>query len=238
MAKYLIDASIIASSQEDFQRRFVKSDTTLVMSDLTFEELESRKKDSHCSSESKKFVRFLIDLFIRDSSTEVCRIPCGVSKHIDSSLVGYAKENNMIILTCDKGMALQCRFFGTSYELLETRSVADLPFVFHSDNSLYINLYNRTIPFGIRIYAYSPSKNKSLSPLENGLIFLNPCDILLVAHPENEVCSIDTYYINSELGLNLISKNIYTSEDNIDDSVNPFHKLLYKKWSELNIKNS
>lgn len=232
MQKYLIDASIIASSQEDFQRRFVKSSITLVMSDLTFKELEARKKDPHCCQESKKFVRFIIDLFIRDKSTEVCNIPVGTTKHIDYQLVEYAKDNNISVLTCDKGMALQCRFSAVPYELLETRSVAQLPFVFQNDNSLYLNLYDKSIPAGYRVFAYSTVKNKTLPPLENGFIFLNPGNILLVAHPENRVCNIDTYYVNNELNLSLISKNIYASEDNIDDSANPFHKWLYKKWTD------
>lgn len=232
MVKYLIDASIIASSQEDFQRRFVKSGVTLVMADLTFKEIEARKKDSHCCQESKKFVRFIIDLFIRDKSTEVCNISVGTTKHIDYQLVEYAKDNNMSVLTCDKGMALQCRFSSVPYELLETRSVAQLSFVFQNDNSLYLNLYDKSIPSGYRVFAYSPIKNKTLPPLENGLIFLNPGNILLVAHPENGVCQLDTYYVNNDLNFNLISKNIYATEDNIDDSVNPFHKTLYKKWRD------
>ena len=230
--KYLIDASIIASSQEDFQRRFVNSGTTLVMSDLTFKELEARKKDSHCCLESKKFVRFIIDMFIRDNSTEVCNISSSPSKHIDYQLVEHAKKNNMSVLTCDKGMALQCRFMGVHFELLETRSVANLSFVLQQDNALYVNLYDRSIPFGYRVFAYSPTKNKTLPPLENGLIFLNPGNILLVAHTENAVCVIDTYYVNNDLNLNPISKNIYATEDSINDSTHPFHKALYQKWSE------
>lgn len=42
--KYLIDASIIASSLEDFKRRFISAESTLVLCDLTLKELEDRKK--------------------------------------------------------------------------------------------------------------------------------------------------------------------------------------------------
>lgn len=229
MTKYLIDASIIASSQEDFQRRFVSPDSILVLSNLTFTELEARKVDSHCCIETKKFVRYLIDLFVRDKSTEICTIKSS-SKHVDEKLVEYAKENNMSIITCDKGMALHCRFLDVPCELLESRVVVELPFVFAKGNALYVNLFDHTIPKGYTVFAYSTTSNKTLPPLGNGIIFLNPGNILLVAHTENGICGIDTYYINNDVELNLISKNIYSTEGDINVESNPFHKELYKKW--------
>ena len=237
MTKYLIDASIIASSLEDFKRRFIaKKDCTLVLSDLTYKELDCRKVDSNCEVDTKKFTRFLIDLFVRDiSSTEICMIEKNCpGKHIDEILVEYAKNNNLSILTCDKGMALWCRFYNVPYELLETRFPVQLPFVFEDKYSLYLNIFNNTIPKGYRVFAYSPNKNKVISPLEDGVIFLNQGNILLLAKPENGVCCIDTYYVNSELTLNLISKNYYSSEEDINEDSNPFHLGLYKKWSYVN----
>lgn len=236
MTKYLIDASIIASSQEDFQRRFVSTDSILVLSNLTFAELEARKVDSHCCIETKKFVRYLIDLFVIDKSTEICTIQSS-SKHIDEKLVEYAKENNMSIITCDKGMALHCRFLEVPFELLESRKVVvDIPFIFQKDNALYVNIYDKSIPKGYAVFGYSATSNRTLSPLENGMIFLNPGNILLVAHPENGICGIDTYYINNDVELNLISRNIYSTEDDINVESNPFHKELYKKWISYNKK--
>lgn len=229
MTKYLIDASIIASSQEDFKRRFISPDITLILSNLTFVELEARKVDSSCNIDSKRFVRYLIDLFVRDKSTEICNIKSS-SKHVDCKLVEYAKENNLSIITCDKGMALHCRFLDVPCELLESRVVVELPFVFEKGNALYVNLFDKSISKEYTIFAYSPVTNKTLHPLENGIIFLNPGDILLVAHLENGICGIDTYYINNDVELNLISKNIYSSEEDINVESNPFHKELYKKW--------
>ena len=105
---YLIDASIIASSLEVFKRRFVETDCTLVLSNLTFRELEPRKKDKKCDFYSRSFARFLIDLFVRDTcSTEICSVEYeSNTKHIDEELVKYAKSNSLSILTSDKGMAL------------------------------------------------------------------------------------------------------------------------------------
>jgi len=233
MTKYLIDASIIASSLEDFKRRFTSSpNCTLILSDLTYKELEARKVDRDCVADTKKFTRFLIDLFVRDvSSTEVCIIEnfC-IGNHIDEILVGYARDNNMSILTCDKGMALWCRFYNVPCELLETRSTIQLPFVIENNNSLYLNIYNNSVPKGYSVFVYQPDKNKIMSPLENGMIFLNPGYILLVAHPENAICGIDTYYVSKEKTLCLISKDIYASEEDIDVDHNPFHLELYQKW--------
>lgn len=234
MSKYLIDASIIASSLEDFQRRFVSStNCTLVLSNLTFKELELRKVDQECVPESKKFTRFLIDLFVRDPiTTEVCTIESNcTSKHIDEALVGYAKSNDLSILTCDKGMALWCRFYQVPCELLETRSTVQLPFVIENNNSLYINLYNGSIAKGYSVFVYSPTKNKIVTPLADGTIFLNSGNIVLVAHPEKDICDIDTYYVNKELTISLIAKNIYSSEEDIDTSSSPFHLELYRKWT-------
>lgn len=239
MTKYLIDASIIASSLEDFKRRFVSSLTSsLILSDLTYRELELRKVDSGCQPESKQFTRFLIDLFVRDTATtEVCKIEnTGTTKHIDENLVKYAKTNDYSILTCDKGMALWCRFYQVDYELLENRSTVDLPFVFENNGSRYMNLFDKSIPRGYRIFVYSPTTNRIVSTLENGVIFLNPGNILLVAHPEKEICGIDTYYVNAEKALNLIAKDFYASEEDIDIEHKPFHFELYQRWLAVNPK--
>ena len=233
MTKYLIDASIIASSLEDFKRRFVSSlNSTLVLSDLTYRELELRKVDKVCPPESQQFTRFLIDLFVRDTSTtEVCKIDHnGPTKHIDENLVNYAQSNNYTILTSDKGMALWCRFYQVQYELLEIRSAVNLPFVLKNDGSMYMNLFDKTIPRGYRVFVYAPATNRIMSPLENGVIFLNPGNILLVAHPEKEICGIDTYYVTAEKNLNMIAKDFYSSEEDIDADNKPFHIDIYRKW--------
>lgn len=235
MKKFLIDASIIASSLENFKRSFVNSDSRLVMTDLTFQELEARKKDYNCTPDSKKFTRFLIDLFVKNlSSTDVVIIENSENssnKHIDQKLVSFAKENNLSVLTCDKGMALWCRFLKVEYTLLEVKNISTLPFVIEDNESLYINLYNMSIPRGFSVFAYSPKTNKILSPLEDGTIFLNSENIILVAHPENGACSIDTYCVNSDMTLSLIGKSVYSSEDDVDVAEKPFHKALFIKWS-------
>lgn len=234
VAKYLIDASVIASSLEDFKRRFISQDNTLVLSDLTFRELEARKKDKGCSEESKKFVRFLIDFFVRDiSSSETCYIESETSsKHIDEELVKYAKSNNMSLLTCDKGMALWCRFYGVECTLLESRSITKLPFVIERNNAVYLNLYDGSIPRAHSVYVYSPARNATIPPVDRdlGTIFLNPGYIILVAHPENRVCSIDTYFVNRDRATVLVAKDLYSSEEDIDTDDKPFHKELFRKW--------
>ena len=239
MTKYLIDASIIASSIEDFKRRFINSESILVLSDLSFRELEARKKDKDCELESKGFTRFLIDLFVRDtSSTEICLIEEGShSNHIDEKLVEYAKTNNMSILTCDKGMALWCRFYNVNCVLLETRTISKLPFIFENNNSVYLNLFDGSIPKSNSVYVYSPIKNSIISPLENGLIFLNPGYVILVAHPQNGLCGIDSYYVNKDRNISLIGKDIYSSEEDIDDNDKPFHKNLFNKWTRYMSKS-
>lgn len=231
--KYLLDASIIASSLEDFKRRFVSSDCTLILSDLTFRELEARKTDRTCEFTSVSFARFLIDLFVRDtSSTEICLIEDEIlSKHIDENLVKYAKSQEISVLTCDKGMALWCRFYNVNCELLEIRSVTTLPFI-HLSNSGSLCLNLRQVPIGCSTFVYSPTKNKILSCLGNDIMFINPGNILLVAQPEQKMCKIDTYFANKDSSLSLIGKNLYSSEDDIDVDTNPFHINLYDKWKK------
>lgn len=236
MKKFLLDASVIASSLDEFKRKFVyDTECTLVLSDLTFRELEARKKDRNCELESIGFARFLIDLFVKDmESTEICLVESLTSyKHIDESLVKYAKANNISVLTCDKGMALWCRFYGVNCVLLETRSIVKLPFILGYNNTVYLNLYDGSIPREHSIYVYSPSRNSIIAPLdkEKGTIFLNPGYVLLMAHPENNACCLDTYYITKDRTLNLISKDIYSCEDDIDVHAKPFHKELYIKWT-------
>lgn len=232
--KFLLDASIIASCLEDFKRRFISSEHTLVLSDLTFRELEARKKDRNCEFESVGFARFLIDLFVRDTmSTEICIIESEEAcKHVDEDLVLYAKDNQMTVLTCDKGMALWCRFYNVAYVLLETRSIVDFPFIKKTSSAVYLNLYDGSIPRGHSIYVYSTLTNRIISPFDKevGTIYLNPGYLLLVAHSENKACCIDSYYINKDKALNLIEKNFYTSEEDIDDD-KPLHKSMFKKWS-------
>lgn len=235
MKKYLIDASVIASSMEEFKRRFLNPDSTLIMTDLTFGELEARKRDYNCSIDSKKFVRFLIDLFVKDlNSTEVVIIESEdfENKHIDAKLVEFAKENNLSVLTCDKGMALWCRFYDVDCSLLDVRTIATLPFVIEGSESLYLNLFDGSIPQNSSVFVYSPKINKILAPLDDGTVFLNPENIILVAHPkENSICSIDTYCVNSDMTLSLICKNVYSSKEDIYMSDKPFHKALFTKWS-------
>ena len=230
--KYLIDASIIASSMEDFKRRFCSSESILVLSDLTFRELEDRKIDRGCVVESKRFVSFIIDWFVRDTnSTEVCTIEYENSdKHIDQELVKYAKNNELCILTCDKGMALWCRFYNVECQLLEVRSSAKLSFVHENNDSVHINL--KHVPIGFSTFVYSPEKNKIMSATSNEVIFLNPGYVVLVAHEANNGCEIDTYYVDKELSLNLTEKVIYFSEDDIDIEGKPFHLGLYQKWAK------
>lgn len=233
--KYLLDASIIASSLEDFKRRFLVQDTVLVLSDLTFKELEDRKKDKGCVVESKKFVSFIIDLFVRDTnSTEICLIEDDVSinknRHIDENLVQYAKQSDMSILTCDKGMALWCRFYNVDCELLEVRSITTLPFIHETNGSLCLNL--RKVPIGCSTFVYSPEKNKIMSSLGSDIMFIVPGNVLLVAQSEQGLCKIDTYFISKDLTLNLIGKNLYSSEDDIDTDNNPFHINLFDKWKK------
>lgn len=236
--KYLLDTYIIASSFEDFKRRFVETDCTLVLSDLTFRELESRKKDKKCEFVSVTFARFLIDLFVRDtSSTEVCLIECeSNTKHIDEELVKYAVANNMCILTSDKGMALWCRFYNVDYELLEVRSTTTLPFIHENNGTLHLNL--KQVPFGCSTFVYSPEKNKIMSSFGNDIMFINPGNVLLVAQPEQKMCRIDTYFTTKDLTLSLIGKNLYSSEDDIDIDNNPFHINLYEKWKKHISKHS
>lgn len=235
MKKYLIDASIIASSLENFKRSFINSDTCLLMTDLTFKELEARKKDYNCTLDSKKFTRFLIDLFVKNlSSTEVAiigNLENSGNKHVDEELVSFAKVNNLSVLTCDKGMALWCRFLKVEYTLLEVKNISTLPFVVEDNGSLYLNLFDMSIPRGFSVFVYSPKTNKILTTLEDGTIFLNSENIILVAHSENGACSIDTYCVNSDMTLSLIGKSIYSSEDDVDIAGKPFHKALFIKWS-------
>ena len=232
--KYLIDTSIIASSLEDFKKRFVETDCTLVLSDLTFRELEPRKKDKKCDYDSVSFARFLIDLFVKDTtSTEVCLIEHeSDSKHIDEALVKYAGANDMCILTSDKGMALWCRFYNVGCELLKVRSAHSLPFVHETNGNLHLNL--KQVPIGYSTFIYSPEKNVIFSALGKDIMFINPGNILLVAQPygEEKNCKIDTYLITKDLTLNLIGKNIYSSEEDIDVDNSPFHINLYDKWKK------
>lgn len=236
--KYLIDTSIIGSSLEDFKMHFVETNCTLVLSDLTFRELESRKKDKRCDFDSITFARFLIDLFVKDTtSTEVCLIENeSNNKHIDEELVKYAEVNNMSVLTSDKGMALWCRFYNVDCKLLKIRSAHSLPFVHESNGNLHINL--KQVPIGYSTLVYSPEKNVIFSSLGKDIIFMNPGNILLVAQPEQKMCRIDTYSITSDLNLNLISKNIYSSEDDIDVDKCPFHINLFDKWSKHMAKHT
>lgn len=236
--KYLIDASIIASSLEDFKRRYIGTECTLVLSDLTLKELENRKKDRGCATDSKKFVSFLIDWFVRNNtSTEVCIIEYdSSSKHIDTELVKYAKSNDISVLTCDKAMALWCRFYEVECQLLEVRSSATLPFVFENDGVLHLNL--RKVPIGYSTYVYSPESNKIMSPLDNGVIFLNPGNIILVAHSADNACCIDTYFISKDMDMSLIGKDIYSSSDDIDTDSKPLHLNLYYKWHNHNFKRN
>lgn len=237
MKKYLIDASVIASSMEEFKRRFLNPDVILLMTDLTFKELEARKKDYNCSLDSKKFVRFLIDLFVKNlNSTEVTIIEdsgdSDNNHHIDERLVEFAKRNNLSVLTCDKGMALWCRFYDVDCSLLDIRTIATLPFVIEGNESLYLNFFDRSIPKHTSVFVYSPKTNKILAPLDDGTVFINPENIILVAHPkENSICSIDTYCVNSDMTLSLIGKSVYSSEDDIDAAGKPFHKALFVKWN-------
>lgn len=235
MKKYLIDASIIASSLENFKRTFINSDTCLLMTDLTFQELEARKKDYNCTPDAKKFTRFLIDLFVKNlSSTEVAVIGSTEnpnSKHIDKELVCFAQANNISVLTCDKGMALWCRFLKVEYTLLEVKNISTLPFVVEDNGSLYLNLFDMSIPRGFSVFVYSPKTNKILTPLEDGTIFLNFENIILVAHSENGACSIDTYCVNYDMTLSIIDKSVYSSEEDFDVTEKPFHKSLFNKWS-------
>ena len=232
--KYLLDTSIIGSSLDDFKRRFVETECTLVLSDLTFRELEPRKKDKRCEYDSVSFARFLIDLFVRDTtSTEVCLIEYESNdKHIDEELVKYAGINNMSILTSDKGMALWCRFYNVDYELLEVRSVTGLPFIHENNGALKLNL--KKVPIGFSTFVYSPEKNKIFSASGKDIMFINPGNILLVAQPhgEEKICKVDTYLITKDLTLSLIGKNLYSSEDDIDVDNNPFHINLYDKWKK------
>ena len=141
--KYLIDASVIASSLEDFKRRFQTNDSILVLTNLTFVELEARKKDDSCNSGTMKFVNHLIDFFVRNTTkTELVFMDDKIikTKHIDKYLVAYAQEHNMSVLTCDKGMALWCRFYNVDFELLEVKNIAAFSFVKELNNSLYLNL--------------------------------------------------------------------------------------------------
>ncbi len=121
--KYLIDTSIIASSLKNFKNKFISDDVTLILSNLTFQELEERKIDPTCSVTAKKFVCFLIDLFVTNTkNTEVFILEHdNSSNHIDQDLVMYAKEHNLCILTCDKGLALRCRFYGVECDLISVR---------------------------------------------------------------------------------------------------------------------
>lgn len=205
------------------------------MSDLSFRELEARKKYKACEYASVSFARFLIDLFVRDtSSTEICLIEDELytnSKHIDEELVKYAKSQGISILTSDKGMALWCRFYNVECELLEVRSITTLPFVHQSDSgSLTLNL--RQVPIGYSTLIYSPEKNKIMSSLGSDILFLIPGNILLVAQPEQKLCCIQTYFVNKDLSLSLIGKNLYSSEEDIDTDINPFHINLYDKWTK------
>lgn len=231
--KYLIDASVIASSLEDFKRRFETANITLVLTNLTFVELESRKKDDSCNSGTMKFVKHLIDFFVRNTtSTELVFMDEKIkTKHIDKDLVAYAKENNMSVLTCDKGMALWCRFYSVDFELLEVKNIAALSFVKEDNNSLCLNLFDGSIPDGQSVYVYT-SLESLKKPLESGLVYINPGDTILVAHPtENNICEIDTYFVDSKSDINLISKDIYASEDEISNS-KAFHRSLFIKWTK------
>ena len=236
--KYLLDTSIIGSSLEDFKRRFVDTDCTLVLADLTFRELESRKKDKRCEYDSISFARFLIDLFVRDtSSTEVCLIEDeSINKHIDEELVKYAGINNMSILTSDKGMALWCRFYSVECELLEIRSTASFPFIRENNGALQLNL--KQVPIGFSTFVYSPEKNKILSSLGSDIMLIAPGNVLLVAQADQKMCRIETFFINTNLSLNLVGKNLYSSEDDIDTDSNPFHYNLYDKWKKHMAKHS
>ncbi len=179
-------------------------------------------------------------MFVRDtSSTEICLIEDDLNykdKHIDENLVQYAKSQEMSILTCDKGMALWCSFYNLECELLEIRSVATLPFVHESNGSLYLNL--KQIPIGCSTFVYSPEKNKIMSSLGNDYMFITPGNVLLVAQPEQKNCCIQTYFINKDLSISLVGKNLYSSEDDIDVDNNPFHTNLYDKWKKHVVKHN
>lgn len=233
LLKYLLDASVIASSLEDFKRRYISNpDCILILSDLTLMELEARKKDRWCVVESKKFVSYLIDFFVRDtSSTEICRIESECpTKHIDQDIVKWAKEHNVSILTCDKGMALWCRFYNVNCELLEVHSVATLPFVHENNGSLCLNL--RQVPIGCSTFIYSPEKNKIMSSLGSDIMFMTTGNVLLVAQPDQKLCRIDTYIVNADLSISLVGRNLYSSEEDIDTDAHPFHFNLYDKWKK------
>lgn len=169
-------------------------------------------------------------MFVRNTSTtEVYIIDYdNINKHIDTELVKCAKENGMSVITCDKAMALWCRFYQVECNLLEVCSSVSLPFVFENDGVLHLNL--KKVPVGFSTYVYSPESNRIITALDNGVIFLKPGNIILVAFPENDICCISTYFINKDLTISLIGKDIYASEDDIDNASKPFHFNLYKKW--------
>ena len=137
----------------------------------------------------------------------------------------------MSVLTCDKGMALWCRFYSVDFELLEVKNIAALSFVKEDNNSLSLNLFDGSIPDGQSVYVYT-SLESLKKPLDDGLVYINPGDTILLAHPtENNICEIDTYFVDSKSDINLISKDIYTSEDEISNS-KAFHRGLFIKWTK------
>ena len=231
MEKFLIDASIIGSSLEDFKRNFINDNTILIMSDLTFIELEAKKIDSNCN---QKFARFLIDLFVNDLlHTEVSIIKNTETnnKHIDLELVKYAKSNDLSILTCDKGMALWCRFYDVDCNLLTVRKVTSLDFVKEDNSSFYINIFDFSVPKGHTVIVYSPRTNRIAHYLDDGTIFLNSGDVILVAHPKNSACQVDTYSVNPDMSTSLTSVSVYASKEEVELAEKPFHETIYTKWS-------
>ena len=226
MKKYLIDTSLIGSELTKFKLKFCSGNSILVMADLTLDEIEGRKVDSGCTLASQIFARFLIDYFISNIDfTETVILPrANANKHIDSFLVDYAKENNLIVLTCDKAMALRCRFQNVDYELLPIRP--ELYFITFENNQPCICLKN--ILKGTSILVSSDGLTKKFYDLDKN-IYLSEGDTILVASPAHESgkCLLQEYLFSSERAT-LISKDIISSED---ETSNHLKKDLFFKWS-------
>lgn len=227
MEKFLLDTSIVGSSFQEFKNKYVSnSNSILCMSNLTFFELEARKIDPQCDLATKSFVRWLIDYFVKEvKKTEVFNLTKKSNDKVDTVLVDYAKENNLTVITSDKGMALYCRFQSVKCILLEVRFSKDFNFVeYTEDNLRRVNVFNLPPSYAIFINSVI---HKSID--ENGYINLENNDHIIQMHypfsTSAVLCEVDTYLVTNN-SIEYVSTKPFDTEEQVKKD----YYMLYQKW--------
>lgn len=228
MEKYLIDTSIVGSSLQEFKSKYANNNNSILcMSNLTFFELEARKVDPKCDIPTESFVRWLINYFVKETKkTEVFNLTKDVNDKVDTVLVNYAKENNLTVITSDKGMALYCRFQSVECILLEVRYSKDFRFVeYADDNSRRVNVFNT--PDSYAVFVKGPSHISG--PDENGYINLENNDRIFQMHypfsTSAILCEVDEYLVTNN-SIDYVSTHPFDTEEQVTKN----NYMLYQKW--------